>query len=644
MPSFASSLCNDPSAASAAPSAPAISCRPDLVVVGGTPAGIACAVRAAREGLSVLLVNWNDHLGGILSSGLAVWDTQWEGNRSPVYDEVRAAILDYYRTTYGPDSTAYRDALPSQTGHLIGRYEPRVAEKILTELVAREHGITVLRSHVPVGVVREEDLLRSVVLRPTPGGAEVAVDAPIFADCTYEGDLAALAKVPYRIGREAAAEFAEPHAGIIFMRPVSQPPTPEAARLATLHDQLRLRRFSGWQVRLHQSTGEADAAVQACNYRTLLTTDPAKRVPIPKPAHYAPYYFRSLEIFAGIESIPNEKYGWNRPQLVGRQTAYIEADWTARQRILDEHWDVTMGLLYFLQHDATVPAIVRRAWLEFGLSRDEFPDHGHRPYEIYIREARRICGRATYTQHDAMLAPGRQRAPCHADSVAMTEWYMDSHSCTTARVPDGLEEGKMMLHQETFPGQLPYRCLLPRGVDNLLVPVCLSATHVAWNTVRLEPVFMQVGEAAGLAAALALQSKTTPAALDSDRLVRALCERRSMVAFFNDVDVRGDGEWIPAAQYFGTKGFFGTYDVRPHEVLTSATAKAWADGFKALLRGQLDPNSLGTEVLHAESSDGPPISAADFRALLPVEVKLPDASTALLTRAQALIWLWAALP
>jgi len=174
---------------------------------------------------------------------------------------------------------------------------------------------------------------------------------------------------------------------------------------------------------------------------------------------------------------------------------------------------------------------------------------------FYIREARRITGRAILTEHDANLAPGLLRAPVQADSIAFTEWYMDSHSCTTARVPGGLDEGKAMLEKETFPAQIPYRCLLPKGVDNLLVPVCLSATHVAWGTVRLEPVFMQTGEAAGLATALALRDKTTPAQLDSDQLVRALCERHSMVSFFNDADVGGKETSVAAAQYFGTKGF-----------------------------------------------------------------------------------------
>jgi hypothetical protein len=571
----------------------------DLVVIGGTPGGIACAVRAAREGLSVLLVNRHDHLGGIMSSGLGVWDTQWEGKRSPIYDETRAALFAHYRSTYGEDSAQYRDALPGKTGHTNGRYEPHIAERILTGLVKREKNITVLRGFIPVAVERGDALIKAVTLREMRGTREQTMRAATFADCTYEGDLAALAKVPYRIAREARSEFNEPHAGLIFMKPVMQAPDEETARLAKLRDNLKLRKFSGFQqILLPQSTGAADDAVQACNYRTPLTTDPANRVPIEKPANYDPYFIKSLEIFSGVESIPNGKFGWNRPQIVGRQTDYVDADWDERQRIMDEHWEATLGLLYFLQNDLTVPEIVRKAWLEYGLAKDEFADNGHRPYEMYVREARRIKGRAIYTEHDATLPPGLERAPVHADSVAMTEWYMDSHSCTPARIAGVLEEGKAMLHQETFPGQIPYRCLLPQGVDNLLVPVCLSATHVAWGTVRLEPVFMQLGESAGHAAALAAQTKTTPAALNPELLIRKLAASHSTISFFNDVDISSDDPQVIAAQYFGTKGFFASYDARLDEPLTEAVKAAWLTDFD-------DPQQRAAAVQAAEPQESP---------------------------------------
>lgn len=568
----------------------------DLVVIGGTPGGIAMAVRAAREGLSVTLVNRHAHLGGIMSSGLGVWDTQWEGKRAPIYDEMRAAFFEFYRAKYGEESPQYRDALPGATGHTNGRYEPHVAERLFTELVEREKNITLLRGYIPVQVERDGAEIKSVTLQLMQGGGEKTLRAKIFADCTYEGDLAALAKVPYRVGRESREEFGEPHAGIVFMKPVSQAPDAETAALTDKHDALNLRHFTGWQVMLPESTGAADGAVQACNYRTPLVTDPTCRVPIPKPANYDPYFLKTLEVYSGVPSIPNGKFGWNRPQLIGLQTPYVEAEWTERQRIMDDHWEMTMGLLYFHQNDPTVPEKIREAWLEYGLAKDEFADNNHRPYEMYIREARRITGRAIFTQHDAMLAPGLDRAPIHSDSIAFTEWYMDSHSCTTARVPGSMEEGKAMLHQETFPGQIPYRCLLPQGVDNLLVPICISATHVAWGTVRLEPVFMQLGESAGHAAALAVQSKTTPASLNSDLLIRKLAASRFMLSFFNDVDVSSDDPRAAAAQYFGTKGFFADYNARLDARLTQKVSRLWLEAFEQLKQGGMDPMKLAEQI------------------------------------------------
>jgi hypothetical protein len=232
------------------------------------------------------------------------------------------------------------------------------------------------------------------------------------------------------------------------------------------------------------------------------------------------------------------------------------------------------------------------------LPADEFADNGHVPYEMYVREARRIVGRHVYTEHDNSLAPGLGRTPVHPDSIAVTDWYMDSHACTTESRPGFHYDGKLILTEESRPGKVPYRSLLPQGVENLLVPVCLSATHVAWGAVRLEPVWMQTGEAAGFAVALAKQRGVAPAALDADLLVRTLCRAGFLLSFFNDPQ-----PIVPALQYFGTKDFFHDYDARLTEPLKPATAKLWADGLAQLRAGKLDPNSLARAVAQAESHD-----------------------------------------
>ncbi|MBN8420687.1 MAG: FAD-dependent oxidoreductase [Verrucomicrobia bacterium] len=589
----------------------------DLCIYEATPGGIAMAVRAAREGLSVVLVNHNAHLGGILSSGLGVWDTLWEGKRAPIYDEARQAIFEHYRTTYGEKSPQYLNALPGKSGHSNGKFEPHVAEMVLTRLVTQEKNITVVRGYYPTAVQRDGPLLKSVTFRELTGSGTKHISAKIFADCSYEGDLAAVARVPYRVGRESRAEFHEPHAGVIYMESVKTAPTEEIARAAKLHAGLNLRKFSGFQrIKEPESTGEADGNVQAFNYRTILSSAPANRMPVEMPADYDPEKLKRLEHGSIVSPIPNLKRGWNRPQLVGLQTDYVEADWPGRRKGMDAHWNATMALLYFLQNDPSVEPARQKSWREYGLAKDEFADNAHRPYEFYVREARRITGRYIFTQHDAMLATGLERAPVHADSIGVTEWYLDTHACTPRHVPGALEEGKMMLDVETFPGQVPYRAILPQGVDNLLVPVCLSSTHVAWGTIRLEPTWMALAESAGHAAALSVQQNIAPARLNPDMLLRKLVTNHVMVSFLNDLDVASDDPRIAAAQYFSTKGFFANYNARLDEPLKESTRHAWGQGLAALRAGTLKPMEFVKQVRDAESAASPLLAQSRGDSLL----------------------------
>lgn len=590
---------------------------PDLCIYGGTPGGIAMAVRAAREGLGVVLVNRNDHLGGILASGLGVWDTLWEGKRSPIYDEARQAIFDHYRTTYGTDSPQYRDALPGKSGHTNGKFESKVAEMILTKMVEREPRIRVLRHLTPQSVARDGRLIRSITFTSPSGDRSVDVRAASFADCSYEGDLMPLAKVAYRIGRETRADFGEPHAGRIFMGPTRERPAHLDAEAVALHDKLNLRRFTGFQAILPgERAGEGDRLVQAFNYRTTLSSDPANRLPVEKPAGYDPDALKMLEFGSIVQPLPNSKIGWNRPQLVGPHQDYVEGDRATRERVMDQHWDATLALLYFLQNDPSVPEQRRAFFGRYGLAKDEYTDNAHRPHELYVREARRMVGRATFTQHDAMLSAGTRRAPIHQDSIAITEWYLDTHACSLDRVPGSLDEGKMMLHYETFPGQVSYDTLLPKDLDNLLVPVCLSSTHVAWGTIRLEPTWMQIGESAAIAVALAKARDIPPADVDRDALSRELARRKTLITFFNDIDIASDDPRVPAAQYFGARGFFADYDARLDEPLKENIRHIWGQGLLALRRGSLDPTEFARRVHQSEAEDSRPLERTRGQAML----------------------------
>ncbi|MHB8902979.1 MAG: FAD-dependent oxidoreductase [Thermoguttaceae bacterium] len=580
----------------------------DVVVVGATSGGIACAVRAAREGCSVLLVQHDRHLGGMMTNGLMQWDALYGGPRAPLFTELLGNIERYYIATFGRDSKDHQTIRYTHEHYPIGWAEPHVAEREYNRLVAAEKKITLLLGHYPTAVDRQGTLLRGVTLTRRPATDSpprqphsIRVSAATFVDATYEGDLLALAKVPYRVGREARDEFGEPHAGKVFVN-IASGPAPSVAA-----EGLNIRSYGSHQGSVDPTSPfTADGAVQAFNYRFCVTTEPDNRLPIPKPESYnRDEYLHYGRKSIGTNSGPNFKSHVNSPILPGENHAYPEADWPARDKITRRHLEFGLGLMWFLQNDESVPPREREKFRAWGLAKDEFADNAHVPYEMYVREARRLVGRHVITEQDGMLAPDYARTPIQPDSIAITDWYMDSHACTTDSRPGYHYDGKLILTEESRPSQIPYRSLLPQGVDNLLVPVCLSATHVAWGAIRLEPVFMATGEAAGVAAALARQQKTTVAGLDPDILVRALALRRHLVTFFNNLKVTDPDPAIAAAQYFGTKGFFAGYNARLEDPLSELEAKVWAEGLAQLAAGTLNPRAMAARVSQAETGESP---------------------------------------
>ncbi|TWU05133.1 FAD dependent oxidoreductase [Symmachiella macrocystis] len=586
----------------------------DLVIYGATPGGVACAVRAAREGLNVQLVSHTKHVGGMLTNGLSTMDTLYNGERAPIYDELRGRIYAFYREKYGPESLAYQ---ATQPGHPKTRYEAHVVERLISELLAAEPRISLVTGYYPVAAKREASLLRSVTFQQLDGNQEWTVSANVFADCSYEADLAAVAKVPYRVGRESGDEFNERHAGVIYMRRATWPPLNADDEDFVLSRRLNLYRYNeGYEMIEGASTGASHPAVQGYNMRTVITNNPANRVEIKKPQNYDPESYRKFGYGKpqrpGL-SMPNQKFGLNEPKLVGEQDPYVEGDWATRLAVIQEHKQATLGLLYFRQHDPAVPASIRKQWQEYGLPRDEFADNGHMPYEIYARETRRIQGRAVFTENDAQLAPKLRRTPVHADSISITEWFLDSHACTPRQVDGSELEGMVMLKNQTFPGQVSYRTILPEGIDNLLVPVCLSSSHVGWGTIRLEPTWMSIGESAGHAVVLAKRQGVHPAQVDDNALVRHLAEQHVMISFFNDVEGHANANWYPAVQYLGAKGYFATYDARPAELLTTTLADAWIERLRHQVQGHKEnPTIAAQKVLADKQMPGLPITARDF--------------------------------
>jgi hypothetical protein len=521
----------------------------DVVVYGATPGGIVTAVRAAREGLKVTLVSTHPHVGGLLSNGLGLFDTVYLGQRAPLYDEVYRRIMSHY---------------PSDT---FG-FEPHVAEKVFESLLRAEANIKVYRNYYPVSVVRNGRILQRVNFRSFAGMANLNLEASAFVDASYEGDLAAVSGVAMTVGREAREQYGEPHAGVVFTTVVpTSVPHPYSIQALNLYPFPMMT-----SAPMAGSTGAADNAVQAYNFRVILTNDASNRIPISKPARYERDLYQRLFVtgkgqagpvydLPDLYPLPNRKADWNAPELIEGNFQYPEGSWELRQKIIARHRDLALGYLWFLQHDSLVSPEIRAVALKYGLPKDEFQDNGGFPREIYVREARRMIGRYVFTEHDGKLAPGSKRSPVHEDSIAITEWPIDSHPTHWSTVEGSYFEGKVLLGEETQPGQIPFRALLPKEFDNLLVTVCVSSSHIGWGTIRVEPTWMHLGESAAHAIVLAHTQRRPPAQIPVPQLQRILVERGIMITFFNDVRYEGE-RFAPedaAAQLDGVRGLFPSY-------------------------------------------------------------------------------------
>ena len=514
----------------------------DVCVAGGTPAGIAAALRVARAGHSVLLTQHTKHLGGMCTNGLGQWDAKSDNRRCPIFGEILARLETHYRETYGADSEEYRAAHYGIERYPVGSFEPSVIEAIFNDMVSAERALTVWTGFYPASAIARSRKIESVVFKSWHGTEKREVSASIFIDATYEGDLAAAAGVPCRTGRESARDYGEPHAGRLFTRFI-----PEPAPSLALQGILNLLTFCVRQGEIDPASPHTgDNCIQAYNLRPCVSRDPTNRILLERPpdnydrSRFLSYTRRNLAISADIHG----KNSYNSAILPGENHAYPEGDWATRLKIEQHHRDFALGLMWFLQNDPSLSGEQRAHHRQWGLPADEFTDNENLPYEIYVRETRRIAGRHILTENDLLPRTGFMRPHPFEDSVAFTDWYMDSHSCTadigTWGAGKGLSgnaahpfEGKLILTEEFRPGMVPYRSLVPENLDNLVVPVCLSATHIAWGSVRLEPIWIHLGEVSGFAACQSLAHGETIGSLDASRLQRTLLEAGMSIAFFN---------------------------------------------------------------------------------------------------------------
>jgi hypothetical protein len=494
----------------------------DLVVYGGTSAGVIAAVQAKKMGKSVIIVGPDIHLGGLSSGGLGYTDT---GNKAVIGGLARNF---YHRVwvEYQKDST-WAWQRPEAFGNkgqgtvamdkderTMWIFEPSVAEKVFEDYV-KEYGLTVLRDEWldrAKGVRVENGRITQITML---SGKSFA--GKMFIDATYEGDLLAAAGISYHVGREANSVYGETwngnqvgilHHGHHFgavKKPISAykiPGDPSSGLLPRISSEPPGVR------------GEGDKRVQAYCYRWCATDHLENRIPFPKPANYDAAQYELVvrvldagwrQTFHKFDLLPNRKTDTNNHgpfsfDNIGMNYDYPEASYERRKEILAEHRTYQQGLLWFLANDPRVPADVREEANRWGLPKDEFKDNGHWPHQIYVREARRMVGAFVMTENELTK---KKPTP---DSVGMGSYTIDSHNVRRYVTPEGNVQNEGDIGVPISPYSIAYGALVPkRGeIANLFAPVACSATHIAYGSIRMEPVFMILGQSAATAAVLAI--------------------------------------------------------------------------------------------------------------------------------------------
>lgn len=469
----------------------------DLCVYGGTSAGVIAAYSAAQLGMNVVIVEPGNHFGGMTAGGLGFTDI---GNKQAV----QGVAHQFYRKV-----GAHYGTLEQWI------FEPHVAEDIFMDYLDHQN-ITILTGYRLESVMKSGKKISEVKLVSESG--RKAIKADWFIDCTYEGDLMAGSGVSYHIGRESNSTYGETYNGVQLMKghqfpegidPYKVPGNPESGLL--------------WGISPASlaADGTADTLVQAYNYRICLTDSLENMIPITRPDNYDPSRYelllrlmdaqpdrRELNHYFIWSRMPGRKTDINNrngfsTDMIGMNHDYPEADYKRRKEIIQAHTDYTKGLLYFIGHDDRVPQELREQMLRWGYPKDEYIENGHWTPQLYVRESRRMIGEYVATQADC------QGKVTVEDGIAMAAYQMDSHNCQRIVVE---KDGRMMVKNEGnveigggLPYPISYRSITPVRLEctNLLVPVCMSASHIAYGSIRMEPVFMVLGQVAAIAAYIA---------------------------------------------------------------------------------------------------------------------------------------------
>ena len=566
----------------------------DIVVYGGTSAGVTAAVQAKKMGKSVVLVGPDVHLGGLSSGGLGFTDT---GNKAVIGGLSREFYHRIWKKYQSPDAWNWqsRDSYGNKgqgTPAIDGKqrtmwiFEPHVAEEVFDDFVS-DFDIPVLRDEWldrENGVTMEDGRITSIKML-----SGKTFSGKVFIDATYEGDLMAAAGVDYHVGRESSETYnerwngvqtGELHHGHWFQKPIDPyvvKGDPESGLLPRISPEPPGEKGSG------------DHRVQAYCYRMCMTNHPPNRVPFPKPEGYDPKQYELLirvldsgwrEGLRKFDPIPNLKTDTNNhgpfsTDNIGYNYDYPDGSYERRKEILAEHTQYQKGLMYFLVNDPRVPEDLQKRIATWGLAKDEFIDNENWPHQIYVREARRLVGEYVMTEHDCL---GTRETP---KPVGMGSYTMDSHNVQRYVTPEGYVQNEGDLGVRVPPYQISYDSLVPKKqqCENLLVPVCISSSHIAFGSIRMEPVFMILGQSAATAAVMSINEELPVQDVDYNHLRKQLIQDGQVLEYDGpihqslrqgidpktldgivvDTESRGRiASWDPSSS---TSGFVGRYYV-----------------------------------------------------------------------------------
>jgi hypothetical protein len=567
----------------------------DLVIVGGTPGGIMAGIAAAKQGKTSVILERTNHIGGLPANGLGATDIATRGSTTGLFSDFIQRVKQYYVTKYGADSKQVKDC--SDGFH----FEPSVAEIILEQMLAEHKDkVKVLKMRQfdaeDHNIVMTNDRIEKINILNRESKKIEVYTGKVFIDATYEGDLGAAARVPFRLGREGKDEFNEPGAGRVYK--YWHGPEGEG------------------------STFQGDNAVQSYNYRLCLTNNPANRLEVKKPLKYNREEFVSLieDVWTGKHTgvemqkitaemleenrkhiakgnpskipgdvwgiaritnmvvLPNDKTDANNQHMAFISTdlpeenwAWPTSSWEWRDAFSQRLRDYIQGLIWFAQNDKELPEHFRKAAKEWGFAKDEYTDNGNFPRQVYVREGRRFEGMYFFTANDATAVAAGSRPSVHHSSITASHYALDSHAVRKREANKIHLDGFLSYPTDVY--TVPYGVIVPKKIDNLLLPVPVSGSHIGFSTIRMEPCWMALGQAAGVAASLSIDYQMKVRNINVSQLQKILLDQNATLMYYRDV--APNDKDFKMIQHMGLLGYLPAWEAQLDTVLDAKTAEAW---------------------------------------------------------------------